>query len=245
MDSRTPESLIQDAIDYLREAAKTAPFVFATREEIAYFASSAFKPKKKIDLPPPPPPAPKNIPKVEIAPPPPKLIPAPIPAVEKRNINEMRQVIEKTFPGFALREAVLDDARAKKMSRLWEETYLNAQIAVIAFGEIGPGLAFLKNVTHAIDTLIAPAQLIDGSLLEKEKGWDLLLSSPALKYALCSPFSAWRSTSLSKHYKQNGSTQEQFLGPHKLFLLEPSTAYLKNPDRKRKLWQLINTQLLS
>jgi hypothetical protein len=242
------DSLIQDTLDYLRLVAKTTPSVFATREEMAHIAP--IKPKKEIIRSLDPPPLPKKpspapvIQKVVEAPPPPppKII---APAVEKKNINEMRQIVEKTFPGFALRDSIPDDHHAKKMSRLWEETYLNAQVVIIAFGEVGAGLEFLKNVTEAIDRLIAPAQLIEGSLLEKEQGWDILLNSPTLKAALCSPWASWKSTALSKHYKQNGATQEQFLGPHKLFLLEPSTIYLKNPDRKRKLWQLLNTQLLS
>jgi hypothetical protein len=167
----------------------------------------------------------------------------PPPKIEKNNWGDIRQIVEKTFPHFALRETIPDDAHAKKMSRLWEETYLSAQIVVIAFGEVGPGLNFLKNVTQAIHTLIAPAQLIEGATFEKEKGWDFLLNSPTLKYVISSPWSSWKSTSLNAHYRQNGSTQEQFLGSQKLLLLEPSFIYLKNPEQKRKLWQLISTQL--
>jgi hypothetical protein len=246
------DSLIQDTLDYVREAAKTTPSLFATRDEMDYFAPRILKPKKEVIkasplLPAPlpkkmaPPPAPPIIIQKAEPPTPPKAVPA----AEKRNINEMRQIIEKTFPDFALRETIPDDSHAKKMSRLWEETYLTAQIVVIAFGEVGPGIEFLKNVTYAIDRLVAPAQFIEGSILEKEQEWDLLLNSPSLKTVLCSPWPSWKSTSLSKHYKQNGSTQEQFLGSHKLLLLESSLVYLKNPDRKRKLWQLISTQLLS
>lgn len=240
------DSLIQDTLDYLKEVAKTTPYVFATQEEVDYFSPRPAKPKPIVTSAPLPIPkkrieTPLAPQKVEYTPPPPK----PPVIVEKKQLNEMRIVIEKTFPEMALRETILDDTHAKKMSRLWEETYLSAQIVVIAFGEVGAGLEFLKNVVSAIDRLIAPAELIDGDTLEKEQGWDLLLKSPSLKGILCSPWSAWKSTSLSKHYKQNGATQEQFLGSQKLLLLEPSLSYLKNPDRKRKLWQLINTQLLS
>jgi len=240
------DSLIQDTLDYLKEVAKTTPYVFATQEEVDYFSSGI--PNPKPAAPSSPLPLPKKrvevpvVPqKAEHAPPPPK----PPVIVEKKELNEMRLVLEKTFPEMALRETILDDAHAKKMSRLWEETYLSAQIVVIAFGEVGAGLEFLKNVVDAIDRLIAPAQLIDGAALEKEQGWDLLLNSPSLKGVLCSPWSSWKSTSLSKYYKQNAVSQEQFLGSQKLLLLESSLSYLKNPDRKRKLWQLINTQLLS
>ncbi len=236
------DSLIQDTIDYLREAAKTTPYLFATKEDVLHFAPRQEKPKPIAPTSPLPLPI-KRVeapPKIEAAPAPP---PKPVAAVERKQLSEMRLAIEKAFPGLVLRETIPDDGQAKKMSRLWEETYLSAQIVVIAFGEVGAGLEFVKNVANAIDRLIAPAQLIEGAALEKERGWDLLLNSPSLKGILCSPWSSWKSTSLSKYYKQNGATQEQFLGPHKLLLLEPSLSYLKNPERKRILWQLIHTQL--
>lgn len=243
------DSLIQDTLDYLREVARTTPSVFATQDEFDHFAPRIMLPKKEIPKPPAPPPkkiiveAPVVQQKVEepLLPPPPK----PVVAIERKQLHEMRHVVEKTFPDMRLRDTIPDDGHAKRMARLWEETYLTAQIVVIAFGEVGPGLEFLRNVTQAIDRLIAPAQLIEGAVLEKQQEWQLLLNSPSLKGILCSPWAAWKTTSLSGYYKQNGATQEQFLAHHKLFLLEPSLVYLKNPDRKRKLWQLISTQLLS
>lgn len=257
MDSHLRE-IIQDTLQHLQELAKTTPSVLAKREEKAYFAPRPSRPKKEFlarVAPPIPITVKENTPKEMDRPAPPKKQDAPareeskpLPSITsnpKKLMSEMRQAIEKTLPTLALRETIPDDARAKKMSNLWEETYLNAQIIIISFGEVGAGLQFLKNVTHAIDTLIAPAQLVDGFQIEKENGWDLLLNSPSLKSVLASPWAGWKSTSLTKHFKQNGVTQEQFLGPHKLLLLEPSLHYLKDPDRKRKLWQLINTQLLS
>lgn len=233
------DTLIQDTIDFLKEVARTKPTILATREEVNYFAPVI--PKKKVVAPPPPPP-PTFVPKT----PEPVVVKQPTPALPpKKNTHETRLMVEKTFPDMVLRETPLEDSHARKMSRLWEETYLNAQIVVIAFGEVGPGLEFLKNVTKAIDELIAPAQLIEGSMLEREKSWELLLNSPALRNILCSPWNAWKTTTLATHYRQNGATQEQFLGKHPLFLMEPSVNYLKHPERKRILWQLIHTQLSS
>ncbi len=234
------ESLLQDTIDFLKEVARTQPTILATREDVDYFAP--VMPKKKVAVAPPPPPPPTFVQKkpepVEVKPPAPVTPP-------KKNTFDTRLMVEKTFPDMVLRETPLEDSHARKKSRLWEETYLNAQIVVIAFGEVGPGLEFLRNVTKAIDQLIAPAQLIEGTLLEREKSWELLLNSPALKNILCSPWNAWKSTSLATLYRQNGTTQEQFLGKHPLILLESSVSYLKNPEKKRSLWQLIHTQLSS
>ncbi|MGH2613291.1 MAG: hypothetical protein ACRDFB_09645 [Rhabdochlamydiaceae bacterium] len=183
MDSFISE-VIQDTLTYLREVAKTTPSLFATEEEMTYFKPSISKQKKEtIKALPPPLPMPAVKKPVLPAPIIQKTPPKPMAAVEKKNLHEMRQIIEKTFPDFSLRETIPDDSHAKKMARLWEETYLTAQIMVIAFGEVGPGLEFLKNVTHAIDRLIAPAQLIEGPLLEKENGWELLLANITNKMA--------------------------------------------------------------
>lgn len=247
------DTLIQDALELLKEISKTTTSVFATSEEIAYFGASSVKyPAKKNPQQTAPPPSvviptqtrsePPQIP----TPPPKPVETAPSkPPIEKKQLSDMRQLIQKIFPDWALRETIPDDTIAKRMSRLWEETYLSAHVVIIAFGEVGPGMEFLKHVTAAVNTLLAPAQLIEGSILEKERGWDLLLSSPTLKTVVCSPWSSWKTTSLAKHYLQNGTTQEQFLGKHRLLLLEPSLIYLKHPERKRELWKTLSTHLSS
>lgn len=240
-------NILHDTLTHLREVVKTTPTLLATAEEVAYFAPRPTLKKESLKtLPPPPTPVPvpkKTAPTTEHITP---QAPPPTPrSTPKQNFNEMRQVVEKTFPGLVLRDTTPDDAHAKKRSCLWKETYLTAHVVVVAFGEVGSGLQFLKKMTDAIHTLIAPAQLVEGLRLEKENSWDLLLSSPVLKYIICSPHASWKSTSLNQHYRQNGATQEHFLGPHKLLLLEPSLTYLNNPERKRSLWQTINMQLSS
>jgi hypothetical protein len=262
------DTLIQDALEFLKEISKTTSSILATPEEITYFREISLLPEKivsyhiktsptqiKLEIPPlasipiPPKssakilPSPKTLsePVETILPPP----PTSKPATERRNLSDMRQLIQKIFPDLSLRETIPDDALAKRMSRLWEETYLSAQVVIIAFEEVGIGMEFLKNVTSAIDKLLLPAQLIEGSMLEKEQGWDLLLSSSSLKIIICSPWSSWKTTSLAKHYLQNGATGKQFLGKHRLLFLEPSLIYLKHPDRKRELWKILNMHLSS
>ena len=244
------DSLIQDTLELLQELSKTTPSVLATAEEVAYFTPRA-SPKKKepsqATLPPlekksvPKPPAQKPEPKPEPEVPIQKNISFP----ERNHLQEIQQAVQKIFPDLSLRETPPDDAIAKRMSKIWEESYLSAQVVLIAFGEVGPGMDFLKQVAGAIDRLLVPTQLIEGSSLEKERSWELLLNSPSLKTVICSPWASWKTTSLAKYYRQNGASGEQFLGERKLLLLEPSLMYLKHPDRKRELWKTLNTQLLS
>lgn len=251
--------LIQDAIRLLKEEAQITPSVLATAEEAVYFHSissrielsaSLQREPIKVQAPPPitaikpkaaPPTLPITMPPAEKVDP----LPAPKPQIEKKNFAELRSWVQKILPELSLRETIPSDALAKRMSCLWEKTYLSAHVVIIAFGEVGIGMEFLKQVTSAIDKLLVPAQLIEGTNLEKERGWDLLLSSPSLKTVICSPWASWKTTSLAKYYRQNGSTGEQFLGSYKLLLLEPSLIYLKHPDRKRELWKMLSTHLSS
>lgn len=243
------DTLIQDTLVLLREMAKTTPTVFATAEECAYFASKTSfttpsSEKKPIHLPihlkgPSAPSRPPVQP--EVKDPPPKKI-------EKIGSSidpGMHLWVEKVLPDLPLRKTIPDDTAAQKRSRLWEETYLTSPVVIIAFGEIGPGLEFLRQLTQAINHLLMPAQLIEGSLFEKEQGWNLLLSSKALKQVISSPWSSWKTTSLTAHYHQNGSTMQSYLGNHPLLFLESSLFYLKDPERKRKLWNTLNMQLSS
>lgn len=258
------DTLIQDLLEFLREEAKRTTSLLATAEEMAYFAPilplqkpPILKQKESHNLPERAViKAPSNRTAFSSLKRTPVSVPAPEPALavtqpvskpwlNKRDLAEMRQWVQKIFPEWALREVIPDDALAQRASRLWEERYLTAQVVVIAFGEVGAGVEFLKQVTSAIDRLLMPAQLIEGSIFEKEQGWDFLLSSSSLQWVICSPWPSWKTTTLAQYYRQNGATGEQFLGSHRLLLLEPSPLYFKHPDRKRELWNILNTRLSS
>jgi hypothetical protein len=165
--------------------------------------------------------------------------------VEKKApvIDEMpdiRQLIAKTLPDVALTTTVPDDASAKKMSDLWRQKHLSAKVFVVSFGETGP---FLQNVTKAIDTLLAPAHLIEGPKMEREKSWELALSAPALQLILVPPFAAWKTTQLARFYRENPSSNTHFLKDTPLMFMQPVVAYLKNPDLKRELWKSLCSHL--
>jgi hypothetical protein len=249
------DSITEETLKLAQEMAKTTPWILATAEEAAYFAAQPIDQKKPLQAD-----IPRLLPAEKKSAPLPPALPEPAfqkiaSSSEEEKVSpkkaaprlppDLRPAIQKALPELSLREKPLDDTMAKKLSRLWEESYLTAQVLIIAFGEVGPGMEFLKQVTGAIDKLLLPAQLIEGTLLEKERGWDLLLGSPLLKTVICSPWACWHTTSLTKYYRQNGSSGKHFLGHHPLLLLEPSLTYLKHPDRKRELWKTLSTHLSS
>lgn len=244
------DTLIQDTLTLVREMANTTSSLLVTDEEYAYFSKE--HPKKQAPLPTPKPrPVKENeenrFDKVVASPQaqdmtahrikqPPKAKPA---------LNEMKGAIAKAFPHLALRETVLDDSAARKKPILTEEVYISIQVMVLAFGESGSGFSFLQKVATAIHDRLAPAQLIDGHVVEKEQGWNHLLAAPSLKFILISPWELWKTTSLMPHYLQNGATKAHFLNNCPLVFLEQAAHYLKSPEHKQSLWRLINTHLSS
>jgi hypothetical protein len=169
-----------------------------------------------------------------------------LPAKEKKQLEidtEMKQMVTKVLPEVALTSGIPDDAAAKKMAHLYKEQHLTAKVLILSFGETGPALSFLQNVTKAIDSLLVPAKLIEMRKIERENSWELTLSSPTLQLILAPPFQAWKSISLARFYRENPSSKSHFLKETPLLMMQPLDAYLKNPDLKRELWKMLSTLL--
>jgi len=159
-------------------------------------------------------------------------------------MTDIRQLVTKVLPDVPLAMAIPDDAQAKKRADYWKENHLAAKVIVVSFGETGPALQFLHNVTKAIDSLLAPAHLIDGSKIEKEKGWEMVLNSPTLQLVIAPPLMNWKMASIARLYRENPSSNTHFLQNTPLIFFHPVSSYLKNPDLKRELWKNL-TSLLS
>ncbi|MBS0648155.1 MAG: hypothetical protein JSS10_02895 [Verrucomicrobia bacterium] len=208
------DKLIKDTISLLKEEASQGSSILATPEEMAYFS-----PQKKQN-----PAATKDKKALEID-------------------AEMKQMVAKILPETSIVGAIPDDAHAKKMSQLYKEQHLTAQVLVLSLGEAGPGLQFLQNVTKAIDSMLAPAKLIEMRKIERENSWDITLNSPTLKLIVAPPFETWKSISLARFYRANPSSKSHFLRETPVAFMQPSAAYLKNPDLKRELWKMLSTLL--
>lgn len=155
------------------------------------------------------------------------------------SMEEMRALVNKVTP---VKMAVPDDKEAKKIANMWKEQVHTTEVAVLSFGDKSE---FLKNVTKAITSLLAPAKLIDAGRFEQEKKWELFLSSSPLKLIVAPDFSVWKSTSLAMLYKEIPATGERFLGKTPVLTMLPTASYLKNPDLKRQLWTNLVSQLSS
>jgi hypothetical protein len=169
-----------------------------------------------------------------------------LPPKEKKSVEmdtEMKQMVAKILPEVALSSGIPSDAAAKKMAHLYKEQHLTAKVLILSFGETGTALNFLQNVTKAIDSLLAPAKLIEMRKIERENSWELTLNSPSLQLILAPPFQAWKSISLARFYRENPSAKSHFLKEIPLVMMQPVEAYLKNPDLKRELWKMLSSLL--
>ncbi len=153
---------------------------------------------------------------------------------------EMQKLIKKALPEMALKTEIPPDHEARKRSNLWKEPQLTAQVLVLTLKESDAALQLLQNMTKAIHSHLAPAHLIE---IEKENGWEMILSSPQLKLILAPPLQEWKSLSLARFYKETPASKTCFLGETPVILMQQAAAYLKNPELKKDLWKTLSTLL--
>lgn len=157
--------------------------------------------------------------------------------------QDLRQTISQILPQIALTEHIPEDSYAKKISRSWENNWMQASVLIVSFENQKSSVDFLKNLSEAINQLLVPATWIDGTSIEKEKKWELILESSSLKFMILPPLEIWKKTSLIKWYRENSHTEKSFLNNVPIFLMNNISSYLKNPQEKRLLWNTLNSLL--
>ncbi|CAM0117120.1 hypothetical protein [Rhabdochlamydiaceae symbiont of Dictyostelium giganteum] len=265
------QPLLQQALLLLQEMMPHTQALLAKEEEVNYFKNAPLLKTVIKPLPPPLlPPLPSQVKSQDVAKEPSKeakLFPpleekdkekdkkeekkgeSPKDALSSKpsltHDHDLKKLLEKVFPDLILNPEALSDHLAKKMENLWDAVYLQSSVVILFFEEHQEELSFLKNLCRAISHLITPASLLSVKELEKEGGFDLLLSNHALEFVICPPLQLWKTTMLAQYYRQNSATLEHFLNKKPLFLLEPIQAYLHHPQQKQLLWKSLNTYLSS
>jgi hypothetical protein len=212
------DELVKNTVAFLKQEYGPGDSVLASKEDVAFFQEKT--PSKEVVL-------------------------EPVVKPVRDNMNEIASLVAKAAPELRLREEIPDDSEARKIGALWQEQLKALHVAVIAFGESGPSLQFLQNVAKAIDTLITPAKIIEGSRFEKEKKWDLFFTSSSLKLVIAPDFATWKGTRLASMYKEHPASSSHTLANIPLLPLKSITHLLKNPSLKKELWKTIVSLLSS
>jgi hypothetical protein len=247
------KSLILDAKTVLEE--EVGPF-FASPEDALYFRANAKREEPQISKPISvlpvslPIPIPEASPLSKAAPPPIKQeIPAPpvesLPIPSSSDFQLVGKLVSRLFPHIVLLDQIPSDAHAKRSSLRWKTRNQIAPISILSFQEEPKQRALLQEIAKAIDIYFGPAKLIEAEAIEKDKQWEIFLSSEGLKWIIACDYTLWQLSDLIRFYKENPVAQVRVLGTIPLLLLPDLSLYLKDPMLKRSLWKSLCQKLSS
>ncbi|CUI16283.1 conserved hypothetical protein [Candidatus Protochlamydia naegleriophila] len=150
-----------------------------------------------------------------------------------------KAIIQKMFPNYRLNEAIPDDRLAKKLMNAWSLEQSIPPVIILSFDEREKHLALLKNIARAITLRFAPARVMSGLKLEKEKQWDSLFNTAGLRLIIASDYGLYLQPALMTHYREVSKQAKHFLNQTPLLLLSDLDLYLKEPQLKSLLWRAI------
>lgn len=158
------------------------------------------------------------------------------PKTIEHNYNEIKKVINDTYPKYRLFEAIPTDKKAKQIANSWKLKKHATDITILVSKETPQQKLFLRNLTAAINTICLPSKIISAIDIEKENQWNVFLSQEDLKLVIACDCSIWSLPNLMKHHKEEPTTHVHFLKDIPLFLLPDISLYLKDPLLKKSLW---------
>lgn len=215
--------------------------------------------KPTMTLPPSSPSPPPSLPPVEPPPEPTKPEPQPEkPIAASTNIKksylialepllnsnpldckEIKQIFKEQLPQHPILEEIPSDQAAKKIKQAWQIEQNIPPIIILSFNEQEKSRAFLHAMADAISRHLAPARVLSGPQIEKEKKWDVILKAKDLRLVIASDYGLYLLPELMKCYKETPKQAKHYLYQTPLLLLSDLTLYLKEPQLKPLLWKAI------
>jgi hypothetical protein len=151
--------------------------------------------------------------------------------------SRIEKILKGIDPTLPLYSCPPSDEKAKRIKGSWKEKSLIPEIPILFHGPYFR--PFLHNLAKAISLYFSPSKVVDLTLFEKEKKWEIFLASPQLKFILCPDALLFSSSQLLTFYRENPGQQTRFLGDIPLLLLPDLSFYYKDPYLKRSLWNVI------
>jgi len=223
--------LIDGTIAYLKGLNKS--FVFSeqkqtiTEEKPIVFAEP---PKPKLETAPPPK-------RVEIA--------APKKVIKKEKV-ELVPLQEKGAPptsqasllekiGIKPLEPLTEDEIAKRVRFAYKDKKHVPEIPILLSGKSYK--SFLDNVAHAVSIKYGSSRVLNCDALESKKKWSALKEADSVKLFILPDFVLAQYPDLQAGFMENGTQRLLFGKP--LLLLPDLSLYIKDPELKRSLWNII------
>lgn len=254
----------------LREWKFTDPETFAYYKQFAKQSRPALsqsvavepapKPATKPVEPPPPvqvvkkePVAPPPKPKETVAASPPPETPPPVvhtqrgfelqptSAAPQIDLSDIGQLVRERFPAQTIIEQVPSDEAARKIMNAWKQS----GVIILSADVLPEHRTFLESVANAIRSRFMPAAIVSTSDYEKERACHDLVHSDNVKLILASAKVLQGLPHLMKHYQDDPQLGKRFLGKVPLCLLTSTAEYIKTPQLKTTLWNMIKQVLAS
>lgn len=170
-----------------------------------------------------------------------KFVLEPLGPAEAADNSEMCKVISQHLP---IISTIPEDQEARRMNSDWRSLMVLMDAVILSFNENPKHLAFLKNMSIAIETLGLKCQLVSAQKLEQENNWSKLLEQNKLRLIIASDYGIYMLPELTKLHREVPRQAKHFLGQVPLFLLSDISFYLKEPNLKPSLWKAIKELLL-
>lgn len=154
-----------------------------------------------------------------------------------------KKFLREHFPNYPLSDTVPSDHLARKARDAWLIKHQILPVIILSFDEQNQTLAFLKNIAKAISLCLAPACVLSGAQLEKEQQWDRILSTPDLRLIIACDYELYLQPGLMQYYKPAQPATNHYLKETPLLLLSDLSLYLKKPELKSLLWNVIQKAL--
>ncbi len=148
-------------------------------------------------------------------------------------------LMKNVAPHLTLHETPLEDLLAHEKKRAWKWFLELPEIALIF--PIGRGAEdlFLSQVAKAIHSRFGTSRVLDIQKIEKSGKADMLFHAKKLTSILSTKAALQSAPSLIKRMKEFPQTGEVSLEGIPVILIENPSEYLKNPQKKKLLWDML------
>ncbi len=131
------------------------------------------------------------------------------------------------------------DTIAKKVRFAYKDKKHIPEIPILHFGSVHA--KFLHNLAHAIGTKFGSSRVLNCSAIEEKEKWDVLKEARDVKLFILPDFVLAKYPMLQEGFLENGTSRLLFGKP--LLLLPDLSLYMKDPELKRSLWNILCTLL--
>lgn len=239
-------SLTSDLKRYLLQEKATLSYLpaelhFAQKKESLshHVETSPSPPQEKLSLSPLPK---KPLPLIEKPKeaPPEKEISAQKALAEKQK-SDFFSLMRSIAPHLPLHTTPPKDQIAKEKKEAWKWFLELPEIALIFPSNGSEEDLFLSHVAKALATRFGSSRVLDLIKMHNSNRSEMIFQTNKIQWIITSRSVIQSSPFLTKHFKESSDKKQTFLEKIPTLLIESPFSYLKQPEKKKGLWEMLCT----